>query len=134
MTIKKNKRSQQGMTLIEVLAALAIVAIALMAVIQTTGMSTRQLTRVQDVAQAYWVSKNAALRLQLNIEFNTGGVGAWQGVDTFMGRSFYWSAKSTKVPERALIEIEVTTSFKQGDPMLNKFTSYVPMRWVELSR
>lgn len=117
-------RSQQGMTLIEVLAALAIIAIALMAVIQTTGMSTRQLSRVQEIATAHWVAKNAGVRLQLGLESNTLGQGAFQGVDTMSGRSLYWVAHTHSLANSQILAIDVTVATRQGGPVLNKFTAY----------
>jgi general secretion pathway protein I len=118
---------QQGMTLIEVLIALAIIAIALMAVIQTTGMSTKQLARAQDVALAHWVARNAGLRLQLGIESQTMGAGVWQGVDTIMGRNFYWSADAKNLAQSYAMEITVTVAARQGGAVLNTFTTYAPM-------
>jgi general secretion pathway protein I len=112
------------MTLIEVLAALAIIAIALMAVLQTTGMSTKQLSRVQEVASAQWVAKNAGTRLQLGLESSSLGQGAFQGVDTMLGRQFYWSAKTHPLGQTQILTIEVTVSEKQGGPTLSKFTAY----------
>lgn len=116
---------QRGMSLIEVLAALAIIAIALMAVIQTTGFSTKQLARGQEVAYAHWVARNAGLRLQLSFE-HTFGAGVWQGVETLRGRSFYWSAKSNQLPSTNILEIEVTVAATQGGPVLNRFVTYAP--------
>lgn len=117
-----------GMTLIEVLAALAIVAIALMAVLQTTGMSTKQLTRVQEVATAHWVAKNAGTRLQLGLESKSLGQGAFQGVDTMLGRDFYWSAQANPLPQSQILAIEVTVSSRQGGPKLSEFVAYAPMQ------
>lgn len=116
----------QGMTLIEVLIALAIIAIALMAVIQTTGMSTKQLTRAQEVAAAHWVAKNAATRLQLKLESKTLGQGAFQGVDVMLGRNFYWSAKANPLPQSQILAIEVSVADRQGGPVLNQFIAYAP--------
>jgi general secretion pathway protein I len=117
-----------GMTLIEVLAALAIIAIALMAVLQTTGMSTKQLTRVQEVATAHWVAKNAGTRMQLGLESNSLGQGAFQGVDTMLGRQYYWSAKTHPLSQSQILTIEVTVSARQGGPKLSEFVAYANMK------
>lgn len=116
--------NDSGMTLIEVLAALAIIAIALMAVLQTTGMSTKQLSRVQEVATAHWVAKNAGTRLQLGLESNSLGQGAFQGIDTILGRQFYWSAKTHLLNQTHILTVEVTVSAKQGGPKLSEFVTY----------
>lgn len=121
-------KSNSGMTLIEVLAALAIVAIALMAVLQTTGMSTKQLTRVQEVATAHWVAKNAGTRLQLGLESKSLGQGAFQGTDTMLGYNFYWSAQANPLPQSQILAIEVTVSSRQGGPKLSEFVAYAPMQ------
>ncbi len=122
------QQKNSGMTLIEVLAALAIIAIALMAVLQTTGMSTKQLTRVQEVATAHWVAKNAATRLQLGLESNSLGQGAFQGVDTMLGRQYYWTAKTHPLPQSQILTIEVTVSARQGGPKSSEFVAYANMK------
>lgn len=122
------QKNNSGMTLIEVLAALAIIAIALMAVLQTTGMSTKQLSRVQEVANAHWVAKNAGTRLQLGLESNSLGQGAFQGVDTMLGRQYYWSATAHPLGQSPILTIEVTVSARQGGPKLSTYTAYAHMR------
>ena len=123
-----HKNNSQGMTLIEVMVALAIIAIALMAVIQTTGMSTKQLTRVQEVAAAHWVAKNAGTRLQLGFESQSLGQGAFQGSDTILGRNFYWSAKVNPLSNSQILAIEVTVADRQGGQKLGDYIAYAHVR------
>jgi general secretion pathway protein I len=58
-------RSQFGMTLIEVLVALAIVAITLTAGIKAAGGLTLNAQRMSDLTMAQWCAENQLLSLKL---------------------------------------------------------------------
>ena len=58
-------RRPHGFTLIEVMVALAITAIALMAGLQATGALTRNATRQSDVLLAQLCADNALAQLRL---------------------------------------------------------------------
>jgi general secretion pathway protein I len=59
------RRQQRGFTLIEVLVALAVVAITLTAGLQATGALTRAATRQTDQWLAQLCAENALTRLRL---------------------------------------------------------------------
>ncbi|AVP58766.1 type II secretion system minor pseudopilin GspI [Pulveribacter suum] len=59
------RRSAYGFTLVEVLVALAIVAIALMAGLQATSALTRSAARQTDVVLAHLCAENELVRVRL---------------------------------------------------------------------
>ncbi len=59
-------RSQQGFTLVEVLVALGIVAIALMAGLQATAALTRHAQRQSDVLLAQLCAENELIKTRLS--------------------------------------------------------------------
>lgn len=62
---RSSRQSQRGFTLVEVLVALAIVAIALMAGLQATSALTRSASRQTDVVLAHLCAENELVRVRL---------------------------------------------------------------------
>ena len=85
----RSERRQQGLTLIEVLVALAIVAITLAAGIKAAGALTTNTQRLADTLAGQWCADNYLTRLRLerqlppigDSEFSCEQVG-----QTFQGR------------------------------------------------
>lgn len=63
----KSNLKQFGFTLIEVLIALVILAVALTAVIKATQDNIRGTARVQDRMVAHWVAMNIVAKIQTGI-------------------------------------------------------------------
>lgn len=84
--------AQSGFTLIEVMMALAIVAIALSAVSRTMGMSVSNQAQLETKVAATWLAQNELLRVQLMP--NTRAEALQE--HTFMGRT--WQSELTTEP------------------------------------
>lgn len=67
------KRNQRGFTLIEVLVAVGIVGVALMAGLQTSSALTRNAQRQADVTLAQLCAQNELVRLRLTQQMPTVG-------------------------------------------------------------
>ena len=97
----------RGFTLIEVLVALAILAIALAAVLRTMGQSIDLATDLRERTLASWVAQERAATLQLT--------NAWPDLDTTSGtlemggREWEWrqQAVATQVPDMRRVDIQV---------------------------
>jgi general secretion pathway protein I len=66
-------RSQSGFTLVEVLVALSIVAIALMAGLQSTNALTRNALRQSDIVLAQLCAENELVRMRLSRQMPSVG-------------------------------------------------------------
>lgn len=66
-------KTEKGFTLIEVLVALAIVAIALGAGVKAAGALTDNATRLQGVMSAQWCAENQLTELRLAHQFPAVG-------------------------------------------------------------
>jgi general secretion pathway protein I len=71
------RRSIAGFTLIEVMVALAIVAITLGAGIRAAGALTQNTQRVSDIAAAQWCADNRITNLRLARLYPDIGDSAW---------------------------------------------------------
>lgn len=97
----------RGFTLVEVMVALAVLAIALAAVLRTMGQSIDLATDLRERTLALWVAQERAVSLQLT---NT-----WPSLDTTEGTAemggleWRWKQQttSTEVPEMRRVDIEV---------------------------
>jgi general secretion pathway protein I len=102
----------QGFTLVEVLVALAVLAIALAAVLRAMGQAIDVTTDLRERTLALWAAQERATEHQLNHD--------WPAIDTkdgtlqFGEREWRWHEKVTKMPleqftsqEMRRIEIEV---------------------------
>ena len=100
-------RSARGFTLIEVLVALAIVAIGMAAVLESLTSSANTAVYLQDKTFAEWVALNRIETVRL-----TGNVplaGTSNDEIQFAGREWEWQQKvtGTQIPGMVQIEIDV---------------------------
>lgn len=117
-----------GFTLIEVLLALSIIGIAMMAAIRTTEATTRTLFRIQERTIAEWVGHNALIAMKLKIDGLSPVAGRWVASSEEAGRTWYWEAVSnpTSDPQILQITLEVRSTEKKDDknPPLTTLVDY----------
>ena len=96
-----------GFSLIEVLTALAVLAIAFSAAVHATGRTAENAAYLRDRTLAHWVAMNQATQKQVLREWP--GPGIQQGVEQMGGRSWYWeiSVSGTKVPTMRRLDVAV---------------------------
>lgn len=94
-----------GFTLLEVMVALVVIALALGALMQTTANQTRQLAYLRDKTIAHWVALNVLATMQ--IEENYPSTGKKTGEETMLERTWYWQAKVEKLEDETLQRLEI---------------------------
>ncbi len=106
-----------GFTLLEVLVALAVVAIALGALVTAAGMQTRNDAYLQDKTFAHWVAMNRAAEMQL--DGNAIRVGETSGSEQMAQRTWFWKSvlATTEDPNVARATIEVRAAPKDDRPL-----------------
>ena len=91
------KRNIKGFTLLEVMVALAIIAMALAAATSAVSGNIRNASGLQQRTYAHWVAMNQLAEMQLSKK--------WPATKTTKGSSlmakqeWYWSTKVTKTPD-----------------------------------
>ena len=99
---------QRGFTLIEVLVALAIVAIGMAAVLEALTSSANTAVYLQEKTFAEWVALNRLATVRLS--GTVPGTGTSSDKTDYAGRSWEWQQKVTQVPripDLRQIEIDV---------------------------
>ncbi len=95
-----------GFTLIEVLVALAVLAIALAAVMQAMGQAIDVTASLRDRNEALWVAQNRYAEHQMRRD--------WPAADTtdgdteMGGKKWFWREQVSTTPEPRLRRIEIT--------------------------
>ena len=91
------KRNIKGFTLLEVMVALAVIAMALAAATSAVSGNIRNASGLQQRTYAHWVAMNQLAEMQLSKK--------WPATKTTKGSSlmakqeWYWSTKVTKTPD-----------------------------------
>lgn len=110
-----SKNKQSGLTLIEVLIALAIVSIALTAIIKATAENIRATSYLQKKAFAQWLAQN---------QLNEVLAGLYQLPTTchpetvqMLNQQWYWCGMQTATPNQNIkkISIKVFTEAEDAD-------------------
>jgi len=110
--MKKNK----GFTLIEVLIALIIIAVALSAAIRATTASTYATMHLRNTMTAHWVGMNILSEVQTGMLLVSQENNIPPGKTEMLGKTWYWAVNtsaSAEIPSIARITVTVSDDQKQ---------------------
>ena len=102
--------ADRGFTLIEVLVALVIAAIALAAISRTTIQSTDTAEALRDRQLALWVAQNELTLIRMTQAWPS--LEATEGSESMAGKEWRWTRRVASTPETWLRRIEVEVSEK----------------------
>jgi general secretion pathway protein I len=95
----------QGFSLLEVMIALAVLAIALAATVRAVGEQARVQAVVRDAAVARWVASNVIAETRLSERFPA--TGEREGQTRMAGRVWRWRRVVSDTPDGDLRRIDV---------------------------
>jgi general secretion pathway protein I len=104
---------QRGFTLVEVVVALAIVAIGMLAVFKTIGDTVHNVTDLRDRTFATWIADNRITEIRISGEMPS--VEETAGEVEFAGRRWHWVTKVSQTQVQGLRRIDVTVR-RDADP------------------
>ncbi|MGL5007307.1 MAG: type II secretion system minor pseudopilin GspI [Plesiomonas sp.] len=114
---------KRGFTLLEVLVALAIFAVAALAVVQAASGHIRSLSVLEEKLLASWVAENQQALLALMPAAER--VREQQGQATLGGHTWYWRSKPVKTQAPLLQAIDLSVSPKASmSPTVAVLRSY----------
>ncbi len=100
-----SNRRQRGFTLLEVLAAVAVLALALGATITGASQYTANATYLRDKALASWVARNKLVELHLMPSWPD--VGKSDGTEEMAGREWTWRQVVQKTPDDNVRRVDI---------------------------
>lgn len=116
----KGAMPRRGFTLVEVLVALAIVAVALGAGFKAAGALTDNAQRLADVSAAQWCADNQLTNLKLAKQFP--GIGDSDFSCDQLGRSYKGSLAVRPTPNPNFRRIDASVADESGLPILTLST------------
>jgi general secretion pathway protein I len=107
-----NRNDNRGFTLVEVVVALAIVAIGMLAVFKTIGDTVNNISTLRDRSFAAWIADNRITEVRLSGQMPS--VDETEGDLEYAGRRWHWVAKVAQTPVDGLRRIDVSVR-REGD-------------------
>jgi len=103
--IVTNAKTQRGFTLMEILVALAIIAIVLGALVQAAGATAANAGRIRDKTVAQWVAANKLAEMQVSGTFPD--TGSKTGESEMLGQTWYWKTIVQAVEDDDLRRVDI---------------------------
>ena len=101
----KSRISQHGFTLLEVLIALAIVAMSAGALLGTVTSSASNVSYLKDKTLAEWVALNRLTEIRIGQQFPV--TGKRTGKTDMAGIKWQWEQEVTELPFKGLFQVDV---------------------------
>ncbi len=117
------RRAAQGFTLVEILVALAVLAIALTATARSLGAALDTTAALRDRTLARWVAEDRLSEIELRREWPALDVK--EGDADMGGRAFHWLQQTGVTPAARMRRVEVSVFLKGTDSTLAKLTGFV---------
>jgi general secretion pathway protein I len=114
----------RGFTLIEVLVALVIVAVALSAILASSGRTAVNAASLRDSTLAHWVAENQLAELRLAREWPD--TGSRRGEAEMGGREWHWEMRinSTDDPDLRRVDV-IVRSDRDAEGSLARLSGFI---------
>lgn len=116
----------RGFTLLEVLVALVVIALALASIIKVVGSGAANAAYLRDKTFAHWVAANRLAQIQTKDNLWPSR-GKDDGETTMAGREWFWATEvsDTPDPEMRRIDIEVRLDDDEDTPPVTLLTGFI---------
>lgn len=118
-----SRDKEGGFTLMEVLLALTVIAIALTALIKSTSQTVVNTARIKDKSISHWVAMQGVAAIQLGALTLPSNKKITQ-VTTLLGERWYWQVTLTNTPIPHVLQINISVSKSQSGPFSDTLIAF----------
>jgi len=128
-----SKSKQQAFTLIEILIALVIIALATTALMVSISSSIGQVEHLRNKTEAHFVAQNVLNALQMKLLKMKLANGKMSDIRKMGGREWYWTITVTTETLKGLANIQIfkikvdVAKKDQKEKIIDSITSYAPI-------
>ena len=126
MSKKMNHKQkyQKAFTLLEVLVALAVLAIGMMTLVKVATQNTIQTAYLKDKTLAQWVAINKVNEVKLLDKWPD--TGSSKGSEIMANQEWQWQLKVSTTPDRDIrrLDVDVKKYNAEGEPIV-RFISFI---------
>lgn len=105
MSSRRPGAAPLGFTLLEVLVAMTVLALALGSSLAAVIGSSDRVAHIEESTVAFWVAQNALTSLRMRPSSSLGA--SVDGLEPMAGRQWYWRADIQKTADKATHRVEV---------------------------
>jgi general secretion pathway protein I len=117
------KRASSGFTLIEILLALAIIAIALTALLKAIAQNVDNTHRIKEKTISHWVAMQGVAMVQLGLLKVTQGQETTQDT-TMLGQHWFWRVQVSNTPQKNMQLITLSVSTQKNGPFREELHAF----------
>lgn len=122
--VEFQKRSNEsGFTLIEVLLALSIIAIALTALLKGISQNVETTRRIKEKTISHWIAMQGVAMIQLNLLQINQSQETTQDT-TMLNEHWYWRAKVSTTPLKNIQKIVISVSPEKIGPFREELQAF----------
>jgi general secretion pathway protein I len=103
------RNHQSGFTLLEVLLALSVIAIALTALLKAISQNIESARRIKEKTVSHWIAMQGVAMIQLNLLQVNQSQESTQDT-TMLNEHWYWRVKVSSTPQKNIQKISILVS------------------------
>ncbi len=116
---------QAGFSLMEVLVALAVLAIAMAALVESAGSFTSNQAYLENKTLAHWVALDQLTLLRIS---DSPSLGSQEGEQEMAGRIWNWSLLLSSTPDPDVMQAKITVKQEHSETVFALLTGYVEVK------
>lgn len=121
--MKTAHQHQRGFTLMEVLLALSVIAIALTALLKAISQNVENTRRIKEKTISHWVAMQGLAMVQLNLLQINQSQETTQNT-TMLNEHWYWRAKASTTQQKNVQKITISVSTEKAGPFREELQAF----------